>query len=722
MKTPGRLQRVFLDLAVFPALGLFHYFAAAGLATSRLLALSILLLAYCCGVIGLARRWDGPSYFDWAIAGYFALSSLLLAAFPGAGPAFLEHYALSGMYAFLFSAAFLPPLLGLEPFTVHYARRRTPPEAWDNPVFARINSLMSHVWAGLFALAFVLSLYPSVTTRFLLPALLMLGVGVPFNAWFPDGYLKRLGLPSLAEQTQSGPRPPPPRSLQARAKPDTAREAISRMPEVFSPRAAGDLSALIVFDVSGPESFQAALKIEKGTCRLLEAPQGKPDLLIRTPADVWLGIARGEISGQEAFMNRRYETEGNLGLLIRMGEIFTGPTSGETRKAERTQTLPDPVSTPQPTGATKPSPDGRSKEEPMNILAISSSPRGEGQSKSDLMLGYLVEGMREAGAEVEVVKLRKKKVKPCIGCFTCWTKTPGSCIHQDDMSTELFPKWLAADLVVYATPLYHFLMNAELKAFLERTLPVLQPFFEEGEGGNTRHPLRHAHPRFALLAVAGFPEESVFEQLSFWVRSVYGRHGLLAAEIYRAGAETLTVAALKPKAEAIFGATKQAGRELVETGTVSPETLARITQDIMEDKEAFHKIGNLMWKTCIAEGLTPKEMQAKGIVPRPDSLETFMLIMPMGFNPEAAGDTGAVLQFNFTGQVEGSCYLQIENGRAAAFPGKAEGPTLTIDAPFELWMDIMTGKADGQQAFMEGKYKVFGDLSLLMRMNELFGG
>jgi predicted lipid carrier protein YhbT len=36
-------------------------------------------------------------------------------------------------------------------------------------------------------------------------------------------------------------------------------------------------------------------------------------------------------------------------------------------------------------------------------------------------------------------------------------------------------------------------------------------------------------------------------------------------------------------------------------------------------------------------------------------------------------------------------------------------------------MDIMTGKADGQQMFMQQKYKVTGDLSLLLRMKDLFG-
>ena len=53
--------------------------------------------------------------------------------------------------------------------------------------------------------------------------------------------------------------------------------------------------------------------------------------------------------------------------------------------------------------------------------------------------------------------------------------------------------------------------------------------------------------------------------------------------------------------------------------------------------------------------------------------------------------------------------------------GLAENASLTIEVPFEVWMDIMTGKANCQQMFMEQKYRVKGDLSLLMRMKQLFG-
>jgi len=72
----------------------------------------------------------------------------------------------------------------------------------------------------------------------------------------------------------------------------------------------------------------------------------------------------------------------------------------------------------------------------MKVFALNASPRKAGQSKTEMMLRYLTAGMTEAGAQVDVVNLREKKIRNCIGCYTCWTKTPGRCIHKDDMTQE----------------------------------------------------------------------------------------------------------------------------------------------------------------------------------------------------------------------------------------------------------------------------------------------
>ena len=51
-------------------------------------------------------------------------------------------------------------------------------------------------------------------------------------------------------------------------------------------------------------------------------------------------------------------------------------------------------------------------------------------------------------------------------------------------------------------------------------------------------------------------------------------------------------------------------------------------------------------------------------------------------------------------------------------PEKAD---LIVESPFEVWMDVTTGKSDGKWLFMKRKYKATGDMSLLLRMNKLFG-
>lgn len=354
----------------------------------------------------------------------------------------------------------------------------------------------------------------------------------------------------------------------------------------------------------------------------------------------------------------------------------------------------------------------------MKVLALNSSPRSEGQSKTELMLSHLVDGMASAGADVEVINLRDKKIKRCVGCFTCWTKTPGVCIHKDDMSAELFDTFRLADMVVYASPLYHYTVNATMKAFIERTLPMIEPFFVNYDG-RIVHPPRYPFPKAVVLSVAGFHDEEIFGPLSAWAKYLFGKR--LAAEIYRPGAEAMGASREGARARRILSATVEAGKELVETGRVSEETMQRIREQSVQDLDVAYALGNLVWKNCIAEGVTLEEFMKKGLVPRPDSLETFMLVMAIAFNREAAGDIQATIQFNFSEAVDGSCYFTIGNGTIDPRSGQADKPSLTIDTPFDLWMDIVTGKADGQSLFMAEKYKVNGDMELLMRFDRLFG-
>ncbi|GAG64044.1 unnamed protein product, partial [marine sediment metagenome] len=69
------------------------------------------------------------------------------------------------------------------------------------------------------------------------------------------------------------------------------------------------------------------------------------------------------------------------------------------------------------------------------------------------MVKEFSKGVKEAGGVIENIFLIKKEIKPCLGCFDCWFKTPGKCIIEDDMD-ELLSKFLSSDIVVFATPIY----------------------------------------------------------------------------------------------------------------------------------------------------------------------------------------------------------------------------------------------------------------------------
>ncbi|MDD5170115.1 MAG: SCP2 sterol-binding domain-containing protein, partial [Syntrophales bacterium] len=313
----------------FPPLILFQVWVRPDNDLKSLFIMLALMFVFCALVIVIAYRWDKPGYFDWAIAGYFFSGMVMAICWPGNAAKLIHHYAATGIYACLFMAAFFPPLLGMEPFTFHFAKKTTPPGTWGNPVFIKVNRIMTFAWAGLFAVGIILSLHPSLMMRTVIPNMLFLCVGFPFNHFFPDFYLKRTGLPTRAELRQMDTTDPWTifNNLPDIPLPTSAVESIRRMPDLFNADAAGELSAVIGFDISGSETFHAYLHIHGGICILEGQPADKPDLMIHAPASIWLGIARRDIDGREAFMNRAYTADGNLGLLMSINKIFSGNNS-----------------------------------------------------------------------------------------------------------------------------------------------------------------------------------------------------------------------------------------------------------------------------------------------------------------------------------------------------------------------------------------------------------
>ena len=237
----------------------------------------------------------------------------------------------------------------------------------------------------------------------------------------------------------------------------------------------------------------------------------------------------------------------------------------------------------------------------MKITAFNGSPKGK-RSNTNVMVETFLAGAEETGAEVENIQLAEKKIEHCIGCFTCWVKTPGKCYHDDDQA-ELIEKFLESDIVVYATPLYVDNVTGIMKDFMDRIIPILDPHFITDDEGETRHPLRFGKtPKMVVISNCGFPDQSQFQVLRLLFRRVAKNfHSEVIAEIYRDGGGLLQVKV--PEAAPIIEGYKKllrkAGSEVATTMKLSDETIAQLEQTLIpRDMSLAH--ANNAWDAQIA--------------------------------------------------------------------------------------------------------------------------
>jgi len=103
------------------------------------------------------------------------------------------------------------------------------------------------------------------------------------------------------------------------------------------------------------------------------------------------------------------------------------------------------------------------------VLVLSASPRKGGNS--DLLCDQFLLGAKEAGKQTEKIFLRDKEIGYCTGCESCYISH--KCVQKDDMA-EILEKMIAADVIVMATPVYFYTMDAQIKTLIDRTVPRYQ--------------------------------------------------------------------------------------------------------------------------------------------------------------------------------------------------------------------------------------------------------
>lgn len=156
----------------------------------------------------------------------------------------------------------------------------------------------------------------------------------------------------------------------------------------------------------------------------------------------------------------------------------------------------------------------------LNVLGISTSPRL--RSNSDLLLCEALRGAESAGAATGYVTLRGLEFGPCVACGAC-AKT-GRC-RFDDPFQDVFEKMLAADRLVFATPVFFAAVGAQGKRLIDRCqclwsrkYLLKEPLYPDGPRDR----------RALVIAVAGSRGRKMFDgirlTMKYWFDSLEMAH------------------------------------------------------------------------------------------------------------------------------------------------------------------------------------------------------
>lgn len=115
-------------------------------------------------------------------------------------------------------------------------------------------------------------------------------------------------------------------------------------------------------------------------------------------------------------------------------------------------------------------------------------------------------------SETRTVVLNSDEIHPCIGCFGCWIKTPGLCVIKTDCANSVSGLEIQSDAVVLLSRVTFGGYSADIKAFLDRSIPNISPFLEIYRG-EMHHKVRYS--RFPRWIAFGYGESTPRERQTF---------------------------------------------------------------------------------------------------------------------------------------------------------------------------------------------------------------
>lgn len=344
----------------------------------------------------------------------------------------------------------------------------------------------------------------------------------------------------------------------------------------------------------------------------------------------------------------------------------------------------------------------------MEVLVLNGSPKEEKSNTFRITRAFL-EGLEESrNCNVHIVNISEKNIEHCRGCFACWTKTPGKCVIKDDMR-ELMERYVTSDVVIWSFPLYYFGMPSKIKAFLDRMLPTNLPYMDINKDGTSGHPSRYdlSNQRYILISTCGFySTKNNYDALFKQFEILFGDR---LSKIICPEGELFHVPQLEGKILEYLSYAKKAGGEFGNNAAISGDTRNKLGQ-LLYPPDVFVEMADASWDIS---GKSPEEK------PQKDKSYNFMKQMAAIYNRESYVKD-VLLEIYFT-DIDRIYQLCLGKEKCTVSTENFVTYTTRIETTFELWRKISEGKVNGAEALMKKQYKVLGDFSTMLKMDDYFG-
>ncbi len=125
----------------------------------------------------------------------------------------------------------------------------------------------------------------------------------------------------------------------------------------------------------------------------------------------------------------------------------------------------------------------------MNALILDGR---QDKAKNKIVYDLLVKKMVNNNINYNSIFLKDIDIKPCLGCFGCWLKTPGICIIND-AARDITKQMRQCGIIIFLTPVTFGGYSSDLKKVLDRSIGLILPFFRKINGEI------HHKPRYATF-------------------------------------------------------------------------------------------------------------------------------------------------------------------------------------------------------------------------------